>query len=246
MRVCIYTAIYGGYDDLKPAATQSIPTDFFCIHPKSPWRIVRNLDRPDLSARLRAKWFKMHPHLLFPNGAPRRPWWAILRPNHHYDVTIWIDGSLEITSPNFAADMLAQLGPAGLSAFPHPARDCIYEELEKSLRWAKYAGQALSQQVESYRQQGYPPHHGLAAAGVLVRNPKSGTLAALDEARWQENLRWSPQDQLSLPVVWWRAGLRHNVIQGHLWQNPWFRHTPHPHEEGLIATPAVSVSQIRS
>ena len=42
MRVCIYTAIYGGYDDLKPAATQSIPTDFFCftdspsIHPKSP------------------------------------------------------------------------------------------------------------------------------------------------------------------------------------------------------------------
>ena len=242
-RIAIYTAAFGGYDQLKPAIRQSLPADFFCftdgagIAPRTPWIIHRSRARPTLSPRMRAKWFKMHPHTLFPHGTlPLATHWptALRRRGQRYAFTIWIDASLEIISPHFARDLIAQVTPAGLAVFPHPDRDCIFDEAVASTHWAKYDGQPLLDQVETYRQEGYPAHAGLTANGVLVRNAAAPHLPALDEAWWQETLRWSTQDQLSLQPVWWRQGLSPDVINAPLWTNPWFRYHPHPKEEGIL------------
>ena len=245
MRVCVYTAIYGEYDDLKPPAPQSVPTDFICytdnpaMRPAGAWRVVYDQRLPDLHPRLRAKWFKTHPHLLFPDGRPpawryhaadpRRLW-------HRYDAVIWIDGSIRVTGAAFARDMAASLGPEGTAFCRHPDRDCIYDEATASLRWAKYHGLPIAAQVESYRAEGYPAHHGLMACTVIVRDPRATQWHAIDEAWWQENLLWTYQDQLSLPVVLWRRHRQVGWIPGHLWRHPLFEWVPHRIDEGRAPT----------
>jgi len=237
-KICIYTAVFGGYDPLRSAVKQSLPTDFVCftdrigIGRSKPWIVRRSIAKPSMSPRMQAKWFKMHAHKLFPNGAPLVSFWPFK--HRRYDFTIWIDASLEVTSPTFAAEVISQVGSSGLAVFPHPDRDCIFDEAVASSHWAKYKGQNLSEQAAAYRAEGYPAHNGLVAAGILVRDVNAPNLPGLDEAWWEENLRWTYQDQLSLPVVWWRAGQRFSVINAGLWTNSWFRYHPHPNEEGVL------------
>jgi Protein of unknown function (DUF616) len=244
MRICVYTAIFGGYDDLHPPVPQSVPTDFLCYTDApalaSPglWRVMHERRVPDLHPRMRAKWLKTHPHVLFPAGRPPAGRYSALDPRRlwrRYDAVIWIDGSIRVTSENFARDLAACLGPDGIACFRHPNRDCIYEEAEKSLRWAKYQGMPIREQAESYRREGFPAHHGLMAGGIIARGTRAPHLAAIDEAWWQENLRWTYQDQLSLPVVLWRQNRTIAWIPGELWRNPWFEWVPHRLEEGLAA-----------
>jgi hypothetical protein len=205
--------------------------------PTGLWIICRDQRLADLNPRMRAKWYKMHPHLLFPRG---RPGWRenrrlrLVHPLRRYDYTIWIDGSIAPKSEHFARDLVGAVGASGIAVFKHPDRDCIYDEAKESVRWAKYNGLPIMQQVESYRAEGYPEHHGLMAAGVIVRRTGLASLARMDEAWWQENLRWTCQDQLSLPVVQWRLGLTNEWIPRHLWFNPWYDYIPHRLEEGPL------------
>jgi len=243
MRVCVYTAIFGGYDRLVRPAAQSVPTDFVCFtdaaipgrHPL--WRVVRDPRLPDLHPRMRAKWFKTHPHVLFPDGRPLRRGFfgsVLRRDAPAYDYTIWIDGNIVPKSQHFVRDMIASVGATGLALFSHPDRDCIYAEAAESVRWAKYRDLPILAQVESYRREGYPEHNGLMAGGIIVRHRATSELAAIDEAWWQENLCWTYQDQLSLPVVLWRQGRTSDRINGHLWFNDWYDRPPHLLEEGPI------------
>lgn len=224
-RIAIYSAIFGGYDDPKPALRQSVPTDFFLfsesgfLDPKG-WLIDTSV-AVDRSAhpRMQAKWFRMHPHVLFPNGR---------RNGRRYDYTIWIDGSLAIQSPDFARDMASLPGKHGLAIFGHPWRDCIYEEAIASVAMPKkYSGLPIMDQVESYRAQGYPAHNGLMATGILVRDTADRGLPAIDEAWWAENERWTYQDQLSLPFVLWRAGRWFTTIPGDIFHSPLVSYVHH-------------------
>src|SRR5437879_1575817 len=79
----------------------------------------------------------------------------------------------------------------------------IYAEAEFSKTMPKYFDQPIAEQIESYRAEGYPARMGLIATGLIARST-AADLSAIEEMWWDENLRWSYQDQLSLPVVLWR------------------------------------------
>jgi hypothetical protein len=149
--------------------------------------------------------------------------WLLKRYTH----TIWIDGSVQLISPDFAQAVIRAAETTGWAMFAHPRRDCIYDELRFSLAMPKYKEQPMVEQVEHYSAQGFPEHAGLMACGVIARKSNRGDIAAAGEDWWQENLRWSYQDQLSLPVVFWRRGMRWDVIPGNLWQNELFKVHPH-------------------
>jgi hypothetical protein len=121
MRVCVYTAIFGDYDELHSPPRQSVPTDFICYTDSAKlsnprWIVVRDLRLPALHPRLRAKWFKTHPHTLFPDGRPRSgQHWRLTAVSlmHRYDSTIWIDGSVHVKSADFEPpNVMAGLAPA--------------------------------------------------------------------------------------------------------------------------------------
>ena len=220
-KTVIYTAIYGGYDDLKQPPVQDVPCDYICFtdnkrlkHNSGLWRVVI-AKRPPAHPRMQAKYFKLMSHLVFPNGK-----FGFKK----YDFTIWIDASIEIKSSAFAREICSYVGTSKWSLLPHPDRDCIYDELDVSVKMPKYDGQPLTEQVAFYKAEGHPSHSGLWACGVIVRSAQlPEKLKALNEAWWEENLHWSYQDQLSLPYLLLKNHIKVDVIQRNLWNNEWFK-----------------------
>jgi hypothetical protein len=207
-KICIYTAIIGGYDSLKTHADcDGVDFIVFSDVPqenREDWE-VRLMTRADVHPRLQAKEFKILPHVFLPE----------------YDHTIWIDASMVITSANFADDVLSCLGPAGLACWRHPDRECIGLEVGASLGMLKYCGLPLAQQVAFYFAQGFPERWGLWACGLLVRRTDDEAVQSVMRDWYKENQAWTYQDQLSLPYCLWRARLRPIELPYGPYDNPW-------------------------
>lgn len=213
-RIVIYTAIYGGYDSLAPQPHMD-GVDWVCFTDDAelgaapPWKIRFEPGRYE-HPRLSAKWFKTHPH----------------RATAEYTRTIWIDGAIRVVSPTFVRELLEILGDRPLALFPHPDRNNISDEATESAKMRKYQGLPLFDQVEHYRRQGFTRSE-LYACGVLVRDNAYRPLRRLNEAWLAECLRWTYQDQLSLPYLLWRYNVLPALIPYNLWSNHLIAHQPH-------------------
>lgn len=188
--ICIYTSVFGDYDTIKEPCAQSVPVDFKVF-----------TESHDLgSPRLEAKYYKLHP----PEG---------------YDYTIWVDGSVKITSRFFAEYMVGQAKDKW-ALFQHPWRDCIYEEAKEAHDMAKYLDQPIMKQVESYRREGMPEHYGMPSCGIIARS-KWGK--EINEAWWEENLKWTIKDQVSFPYVLWKQKKSVYICSEPLFGNGYFQ-----------------------
>jgi hypothetical protein len=199
VRPLVLTACFGGYDTLRPQAAQDIEVDWMAVVDRPlgvPWPWHPYILRPtDEHPRVGAKFHKLQP------------------PVHGQADVVWIDANTEIISPSFVRRALAARRN-GIAVWRHPQRDCIYAEAEASLRLApeKYSVQPLLAQVESYRAEGHPARAGLYACGTVAWDWSQPAALALGTAWLNECLRWSYQDQLSLPVVLRRAGIKPGIF----------------------------------
>lgn len=213
MRASILTAIYDGYDSLKPVMPQEgCDVEWVCV-----------TDDPDLLDHPNAKdWRIIHePHPgLHPNRAAKHPKMLPAR-YAHTDRSVWIDASFRVTSPTFVVEALAYADP--VAQFIHPWRDCAYEEAAASTGLAKYAGEPIGQQMEAYRREGFPTRFGLWATGVIARHHRPSVLR-FGEVWLKEIERWSFQDQLSEAPALWRLGMRPNALPGTYEASPWLAH----------------------
>ena len=212
-RIAIYTAIYGGYDSLGPQPELD-GVDWVCFTDNTeleakPWAMRVEPGRYR-HPRLSAKWFKTNPH----------------RAISEYRRTIWIDGNMRVTSPTFVGELLAILADRPLAIFPHPDRDDIFDEAKFSATMPKYDGLPVFEQVDYYRRQGFTRSE-LYACGVLVRDNVDRRMRRLDEAWMAECIRWTYQDQLSLPYLLWQHNVRPALIPYNLWDNHMFALQPH-------------------
>ncbi len=203
MTVACYTALFGAYDSLKPHS--AIPgvdfiafTDDDNLTSRTDWQV--KVRRSTVHPRLAAKEYKvLGPQLT-----------TLLS----YDYTIWIDASMEVTSPEFVEQALADIGHDRLALFRHSWNDCLYKEASDSVDLPKYIDQPVREQAEYYRSCGYPEHAGLWSSGCLAR----GRSRRLDDAMlaWMNEIeRWTLQDQVSLPFVLWQ-----HDIQPYVWPHP--------------------------
>lgn len=229
-RVAVYTAIFGHYNTPKP-----VPADLEChayLFTES-WdtaRLAREsgwcpmvVDSPYLDEEhvasaygdpeivvpmLSHKWYKTHPQRSLPD----------------YDVSIWIDGSMEILADRFVERCLGALGEDDWAMMKHPSRSCIYPEAEYSatLTW-RYDPPSIEAQAAHYKNF-FPAGQGLIATGFNVRRHTPAVIE-LGELWWQEILNWSHQDQISLPVLLWlKEELKWNT---NLPWHEWLIHHPH-------------------
>jgi TOD1/MUCI70, glycosyltransferase-like domain len=222
--VAVITAIYDGYDTLKPSVPQDgtdaewvlvtddrqIPDGFLG------WRVVYD-PQPGVSPMRAAK------------AAKFRPWEYTDAP-----ASVWADASVRVISPSFAADFLAAADP--LATFAHPVRDCLFDEAEATaaLGMAKYAGEPITEQAAHYRRAGHPEHWGLWETTILARH-HTPEVVKLGDAWTAEMDLWSPQDQVSFPFVLRDAGLRPAVLPGAGTGSAW-----HVFEPGSRHFPAVT------
>lgn len=212
MRVCIYTAIFGEYTTLKPPLEPSQEdVDLICFTDDpglatDGWTPLRR-QRVFIHPRMDSKWSRMNSDILLTN----------------YDVTIWVDASFQLKNVDrFIASCLRDLGRHDTALFRHPERNNIYDEAEVSLRMDKYAGQSLLEQVEHYRREGLPRNHVLWAGGIQIRRARSELVSEINRRWFAECVRWSFQDQLSLPYVLWdlRATGLVATLEGNVYRGP--------------------------
>lgn len=218
-KVLVYTAICGGYDSLKPQVHQTVNCDWVCftdghLQGQLGWQISSMSGGDGMTARMRSRWPKIQNHILFPGG------WNDMGNNlgtEHYDYTVWIDGSMQITEPAFIESVIESIGPSGWSMFCHPWRGCTYAEVECAADMVKYRNQSMREQAAEYRRIGFPENQGLYACGVIARKSSALHLAAVGDLWWRECLNWSELDQVALPVVLWRLGVNVDEIPRQLW-----------------------------
>jgi hypothetical protein len=238
VNLVLYSAVYGAYEatpkklpaDLEiPAIMFTDSEDFAARAREVGWLGVVNADVYDVvDAGLRPengdvaitrpmlahKWFKTHP-LESMTVAPGFGFQGV-------EASVWMDGSMEIncSGPEFVDRQVAALGSDDWSAMSHPWRRCIYDEerYTAAVCWGRYSVEAMARQVAHYRSLGHPEGWGLFATGHCVRR-HTAAVAQLSEVWWQDNLIWSHQDQLSLPVR-----MRHDAAAGWIRYNtdlPW-------------------------
>lgn len=201
-RAVVVTACYGGIDTLlHPQVAQDMPVDWFCFTDQSdlkapaPWKMIHQAARFDHPC-MAAKVHKATPTADCPD-------------------VVWIDASMEVTSPSFVREALAARHD-GVAVFAHPRRRCIYTEADASLgaegQDGKYASQPLLDQVAHYRTEGHPAGGGLYACGTVAWDLTDPRAVELGRRWLAECERWSWQDQLSFPVVCRRLGITPGVF----------------------------------
>lgn len=222
MKISVITAIFGGKDTPKPFPPQSVECDYFCFtEANSPFPL------PNLPDRLKAKYFKLQAHRVLPG----------------YDAYVWIDGNIEVKSPDFVKVMTDGLN--GIRIQRHHERETIKEEIdfilasENEYLTTRYGAQPLRQEYEYYLSQGMPEDAPLYSCNIFAYSAKGAPSFVFTpdiiDRWWGLCLEWSWFDQSAfsyLVDVFPAAVLDFPQIDlGPMFDNPYF--TLHPHTKAL-------------
>ena len=229
IRIAVVSASFGGIDGIP-----SLPphANFYAVFytdketlarsdktSVASWDLVLTPDYPrkDLHSRLRAKYFKLQVHKL--------------EETLDYEYLVWSDAGVSIRDPDFisrATALLHSLAPyKRFAAFPHPFRlsvqlehDYIVSEIKSGNPYltTRYANEDISGQLEFYRKQGWDTTGRLLCGGFWVVGRHPATCAFLDDW-WDHNLRFSIQDQISMPIVLKKNFIEPILIDANLYDN---------------------------
>lgn len=184
MRKVIYTVLTGDYDRLEQPRAVDAGYDYVCFTDQAGRKGVWQLREIPLASRnpvLRARYAKLHPHLLLPE----------------YDLSVFMDANLCIASPEFY-DVVAAC-KAEMAVLEHPERNCVYDELRYCYLKEKIGTRAAFAHLRRLKALGMPRHAGLYETNVLLRRHNQAAVVALDERWWALLLESAcTRDQLSL------------------------------------------------
>ena len=218
MKISIASANLAAIDAGSPVPPQQLPAGW-----DTEFRFFADRDLPPraevISPRLQSKLPKMCGFEWFKDA----------------DLIGWLDCAYTVTTPGLAAWLVEQLGDADICLMRHPDRTSVSEEIAFMAQRmqqgddyliSRYAGEPMAEQVQSYLSD--PGFHDgwLAAAGCFVYRNTPTVRAAMKD--WLiECIRWSSQDQLSLPYVLQRHGIEPRWMDASIWQSPHLRYDGH-------------------
>lgn len=207
-KLVVYTCLFGDYgvlEDPFPDNDAGYQRICFTDDPNlrsDCWDIVV-LAESGLGPRIDSRFPKLLPH----------------RYLEAFDVSIYCDTRIRfnVSPPELAR--IENLGDVSLKCFPHPWRDCVYEEAETVIE-AGICGEAdVRRQMDRYRRRGYPEHNGLFAGTVILRRHNDPRLVELSELWHSHFLHYGHRDQLSFDFVAWLKGFEYGTFQGSLKDN---------------------------
>ena len=192
-RFAIYTACFGGYDNLLQPIVVDDRFDYYLFTDDAVenhlgvWQ-VRRVDYANPDKTRIARYVKTHPEGLLPD----------------YEATLWIDSNIQIQSEAIY-ERFVELLDQGVqfATIKHPVRDCAYDEAYKVLEIGVDKERLVLEWCHKMRKEKYPMHNGLYETGVLFR-VNDEQVKALDACWWEQIERYSRRDQLSVGYVLWK------------------------------------------
>ncbi|MGA2233775.1 MAG: glycosyltransferase domain-containing protein [Tepidisphaeraceae bacterium] len=218
----VYTAIMGSQRDalreiVSPPDPQGRHVEFVCFSDfltagdvPPLWEI-----RPPLwkhpNPRRMARWHKFMAHVAL---------------GEETDFSLWMDGTQQLlVNPWDLVDRYLTPDRA-IALCRHPERDCVYQELEMCLRLTLDDAETMRRQVERYREEGYPAHHGLFETTAILRS-HSPLSREFNERCWREINYGSVRDQLCVNYILWKMQLTPTIMPGQRIASPYFKFYPH-------------------
>jgi hypothetical protein len=203
----IISANFGNIDSPKSVLKDMIVYD----------ETIASFPTIDLNPRLRAKYFRMCSHMIYPS----------------IPFFIWVDSSIQLKE-GIIEWMKKMLGDYDAVFFKHSLRSSVVEEknyviqnMSNSYLNKRYINYDLNAQVESYLKEGFPDKDGLIEAGLFLRKNTENVNKAFDH--WFiEQVKWSIQDQLSLPYILWKHKINYKIITDYtVYNGPFHKYIGH-------------------
>jgi hypothetical protein len=223
MKICLYTAIFGGYETLKrPLKIDGL--DYICFTDnkdlKSDFWEIRYVEKPlNVPPSMYYKKIKCLSHKYLPK----------------YETTIWLDGNFIVKNKNYLNFLLKNFKTNKLMLYKHVClagmpRNCAYEEGKYSMTISKYSREKLNSQLNEYEYlHQFPKNIGLYQSGFLMRNNRDEEIIEFNEFWLNEIERFGkiyPQCQVSLPFTLWKKSINFDVLEN-IWDTEMYDITFH-------------------
>jgi len=218
----IYTAIFGGYDQLPDPTFKPKDWDFICFTDsdiQSDIWDIRKVPAIYEDSTRNARKYKVLPHRWFPD----------------YDYSLWVDGNI-IIRDNINDLIPNYLQKVNLAVHDHnqnllDPRNCVYKEAEIIFHFGKINGNykdnpiLIKNQMEKYIKEQYPPNNSLAVTMQLLRRHNEKDCIKAMEQWWEEIKYGSKRDQLSFNYSLWKTNMSFNYFKGDSRNNKYFLNT---------------------
>ena len=197
MKKCIYTSLMGTYDTLKTPIVISSDWDYICY-----------TNNPKLKSKIWEIRFVNHKKLHDARLA-RKIWILNHKYADGYDVSISIGAQIQplCDLDVFLDKFLPIDDKIDMSIARHPNRKCIYHEAQQCLRQIRDIPNTIIEQMNFYKQEGFPKNNGLVATGVIIRKHNRPNVEKHCEKWWEQVRKWSFRDQLSFNYILWKYNL---------------------------------------
>lgn len=220
-KIVVYTCVTGNYDNVLEPFVKVNNIDFVLFTDIKENNKLKYWNTMEIPYKLekydniyKNRYIKMHPNDFF----------------SEYDYSIYIDGNVQVMSD--LTDLVYSVNDkTGISMHRHKSRNCIYNEIEVCKIRKKGNYKELKNQVEKYRNEGFPKEFGMLEATVIVTDLKNNKAKKIFEDWWNEFcLIPSMRDQISLHYIIWKNKLTINdfgCLGYNLYRNPKFRVSTH-------------------
>ena len=99
----------------------------------------------------------------------------------------------------------------------------------------------MEEQVNYYKSQGFPEKYGLGVMGAIFRKHNDSAVIKVMEDWWDENVRFTNQDQLSFAYVCWKNDFHPSVSLIYYWDNEyWAKDRGDYHHKVVLSMPITS------
>lgn len=212
----VYTALFGGYDDLPDvSACTSSDVDYICLTDSDlelniGWKIVK-VNNSNLTSAMLNRYYKLHPHEIFSD----------------YTYSLYIDSNIKLSgNPKNIFDKYMKLNTFVMPK--HADRACIFKEAKECIIQKKGNKLAIAKQMQKYKKEGMPENYGLGENNILLRKHNDALVIKVMNDWWSELQTQSQRDQLSLAYVLWRNSITFSFMDETCRNNnPFFKYQPH-------------------
>ena len=191
MKIVVYTAIFGNYDQLLDPLIAHDDIDFVYFSEKKIPNLSTWLFRPlkkDWGCPIKNnRYCKMHPHALFKND--------------NYEASIYLDANILVVDSwfyNRAFNLLKE--NCRIALVNHPIRYCCFQELETVLRFNLISSETYKIALK-FLTENFSKNRGLFEANLIYRNHNDDKLNAFCEEWWTCFNHVCNRDQVTLPYL---------------------------------------------
>lgn len=233
-KIAIYTAFTGDYDTLKEPEFIDEKCDYICFtdnpNLKSDiWKIIQ-MEETTLDNNRKAKQYKLLPHKYLKD----------------YKYSFWLDGTFKIKGSIREYIYKNIKASSSMLCVVHTERDCVYEEYEASKIIPRYPRAVMEEQINYYKSQGFPKKYGLGVMGAIFRKHNDSSVIKVMEDWWEENIRFTNQDQLSFAYVAWKNDFHPSVSLIYYWDNEYWAKEEGDYHHKVVLSMPITTDNLRA